>query len=60
MLTAIIDWSLRNRLIVLAAALCFVVVGWFSWQRLNIDAFPDTPLSRCKSIRWRRAWVPWR
>src|SRR5947199_3717498 len=42
MLTAIIDWSLRNRLIVLAAALCFVVVGWFSWQRLNIDAFPDT------------------
>src|SRR5439155_2495958 len=42
MLTAIIDWSLRNRLIVLAGALCFVVVGWFSWQRLNIDAFPDT------------------
>jgi cobalt-zinc-cadmium resistance protein CzcA len=42
MLTAIIDWSLRNRLVVVAGALCFVVLGWFALGQLNIDAFPDT------------------
>jgi cobalt-zinc-cadmium resistance protein CzcA len=42
MLTALIDWSLRNRFIVLAGAACFVVAGLLSLQRLNIDAFPDT------------------
>src|SRR5215472_19198841 len=42
MLNAIIDWSLRNRFAVLAGALCFVIVGGMSLQRLNIDAFPDT------------------
>src|SRR6266849_2332970 len=42
MLTAIIDWSLRNRFIVIVAALGFVVLGCTSWWQLNIDAFPDT------------------
>src|SRR5437899_798485 len=42
MLSALINWSLRNRFLVLVAALGFVVVGWVSLQQLNIDAFPDT------------------
>jgi cobalt-zinc-cadmium resistance protein CzcA len=42
MLNALIAWSLRNRFAVLAGALCFVALGWFSLQHLNIDAFPDT------------------
>src|SRR5260370_37626447 len=42
MLTAIIDWSLRNRFAVLAGALCFLVLGVLALQRLTIDAFPDT------------------
>jgi cobalt-zinc-cadmium resistance protein CzcA len=42
MLTALIDWSLRNRFIVLVAALCAVLLGWMSVRHLNIDAFPDT------------------
>ena len=42
MLTALIDWSLRNRLVVLAGGVCFVVLGLVSVGRLNIDAFPDT------------------
>src|SRR5437868_15521322 len=42
MLTALIDWSLRNRFAVLLAAACFVVLGWFSLRQLNVDAFPDT------------------
>ena len=46
MLTALIDWSLRNRFAVLAGALCFVVLGWLSMQRLAIDAFPDTTPSQ--------------
>jgi cobalt-zinc-cadmium resistance protein CzcA len=42
MLTAVIDWSLRNRFAVLLGAVCFLVLGWFSLRQLNIDAFPDT------------------
>lgn len=42
MLTAIIDWSLRNRFIVVLVTLGFVILGCASWWRLNIDAFPDT------------------
>ena len=42
MLTALIDWSLRNRFVVLLAGLGFVVAGVLALQRLNIDAFPDT------------------
>jgi cobalt-zinc-cadmium resistance protein CzcA len=42
MLNAIIDWSLRNRLVVLAGVASFVALGWVSLQYLNIDAFPDT------------------
>ena len=42
MLNAIIEWSLRNRLIVLAGAMIFVVLGAISLRYLGIDAFPDT------------------
>jgi cobalt-zinc-cadmium resistance protein CzcA len=42
LLTALIDWSLRNRLIVLAGGLGFIVLGLLSLGQLNIDAFPDT------------------
>ena len=42
MLTYLIDWSLRNRFLVLAGAACAVVVGLISVRQLNIDAFPDT------------------
>src|SRR5436309_2785232 len=42
MLTALIDWSLRHRFLVLALGGCFAVFGLFSLAGLNIDAFPDT------------------
>jgi cobalt-zinc-cadmium resistance protein CzcA len=42
MLNAIIDWSLRNRFIVLAGALVFIALGAWSLSQLDIDAFPDT------------------
>src|SRR6185437_344486 len=42
MLNAIIDWSLRNRFIVLAGAVMFIVLGAWSLSQLDIDAFPDT------------------
>ncbi len=38
----IIDFSLRNRLVVLCAVLVVIGVGVYSLQFLNIDAFPDT------------------
>src|SRR5437773_1294830 len=45
MLTALIDWSLRNRVVVLVAALLFVGLGVWALPSLPIDAFPDpTPV----------------
>jgi cobalt-zinc-cadmium resistance protein CzcA len=42
MLTALIDWSLRHRFLVLALGAGFMVFGLLSLAALNIDAFPDT------------------
>ena len=41
-LNRIIDFSLRNRLLVLLGVLAAVVAGGMSLARLDIDAFPDT------------------
>lgn len=42
MLNWIIDFSLRNRLLVILGALAFGVLGVFALRNLDIDAFPDT------------------
>ncbi|MBZ0233069.1 MAG: CusA/CzcA family heavy metal efflux RND transporter [Deltaproteobacteria bacterium] len=42
MLDAIITWSLRHRLVVVAAWLTISVAGVIAYARLPIDAFPDT------------------
>lgn len=42
MLNWLIDFSLRNRAVVLVAVLAMVASGAFSLQFLDVDAFPDT------------------
>src|SRR5436309_14673302 len=42
MLTAIISWSLNNRLLVLLLAAGLAAAGLLALTELNIDAFPDT------------------
>jgi len=42
MLNWLIDFSLRNRAVVLVAVLVVMVAGAFSLQFLDVDAFPDT------------------
>ena len=42
MLNWLIDFSLRHRALVILVALLFAVIGGFSLQQLDIDAFPDT------------------
>ncbi len=42
MLSAIIRWSLENRLIVLVLTGVLVVTGLWSLRKLPVDAFPDT------------------
>ncbi|MCC6733555.1 MAG: efflux RND transporter permease subunit, partial [Candidatus Omnitrophica bacterium] len=42
MLSAIIRWSLENRLVVLVLTLLMVLWGGWSFRNLRIDAFPDT------------------
>lgn len=42
MLNWLIDFSLRNRVMVLVTVLVVIVAGAFSLQYLDVDAFPDT------------------
>ena len=42
MLDTVITWSLRHRLVVVAAWLAVAVAGVIAYARLPIDAFPDT------------------
>ena len=42
MLTAIIDWSLKNRPLVLFAFALLAAGGVWAVRNLPIDAFPDT------------------
>ncbi len=42
MLNWIIDFSLRNRFLVILGAVAFAVVGVLALRNLDIDAFPDT------------------
>ncbi len=42
MLSALIDWSLRHRFVVILAWAGVVVAGLLALRRLPIDAFPDT------------------
>jgi heavy metal efflux system protein len=37
----IIDWLLKNRLLVIGITAALAVAGWLAWRRLPIDAFPD-------------------
>ena len=37
----LIDFALKSRLLVLALGVLVMAAGWFSYQRLPIDAFPD-------------------
>jgi cobalt-zinc-cadmium resistance protein CzcA len=41
LITALVDWSLRNRVIVIAATLLLVALGARAAQRLPVDAVPD-------------------
>ena len=42
MLNALISWSLRHRLLVLALSVVVVIAGVLALRRIDIDAFPDT------------------
>lgn len=42
MLSSIVDWSLKNRLLVVIGALAVVIAGALAFRELPIDAFPDT------------------
>lgn len=41
MITAIIDFSARNRILVLSITAVFVILGFYSLKRIPLDAIPD-------------------
>jgi cobalt-zinc-cadmium resistance protein CzcA len=40
-MNALIDFSLRNRLLVLVVVTLVMIGGWWTYNRLPVDAFPD-------------------
>ncbi len=38
---AVIDWSVRNQLLVIIGAIALIVGGWLSLQQTSLDAIPD-------------------
>ena len=41
MLNALIEWSVKNRLLVTAASLLLVIIGLVVGRRVPVDVFPD-------------------
>ena len=50
MLNRLIQFALAQRLFVLLAAALLAAAGWFAFQRLPIDAFPDVSSTQVKVI----------
>ena len=38
---AVIDWSIRNQLLVIVGAITLIVAGWLAVLRTPLDAIPD-------------------
>ena len=49
MFERIIRFAIEQRWLVLLAVFGMAALGVFSYQRLAIDAVPDSPMSRCRS-----------
>ena len=41
MINKIIDWALNSRVVVLSMALVLAGVGWYAFQNINVEAYPD-------------------
>jgi cobalt-zinc-cadmium resistance protein CzcA len=41
MLDKLITFALQQRVFVLSASLVLVIFGWYAWENLPIEAFPD-------------------
>ena len=41
MIEKLIEYSLRNRLMMIVMAMLVMAAGWWSYERLPVDAFPD-------------------
>ena len=50
MLNFIVEFSLRQRIMVSLAAIVLSILGFFAYQSLPIDAFPDVSSTQVKII----------
>jgi len=58
MIAGIIDWSLRNRLFVLAAAGLLVLWGGYQTTRMPVDVFPDLTAPAVTIVAEARGMAP--
>ena len=60
MITRIIDWSLKNRFLILVGAFFLIVTGIYTLKNTAVDAIPDLsdvqviikPLTQVKHRKW--------
>ena len=50
MIRALMDWALRQRVVVIVAALVLAVGGLFAFGELDIEAYPDPVQPRVEII----------
>ena len=53
---AMVDWAVRNRLLVVLGLIAALIVLVFSLQKLNVDAFPKVRTWTCRPKH--RVWQP--
>ena len=58
LLSAIVDWCLRNRPAVIVAVLGLMLIGWRAAQRLPIDAVPDITTIQVQVVTSAPALAP--
>jgi CzcA family heavy metal efflux pump len=58
MIDALIRWSLRNRLLVLVAAVAFIVLGLLRAREMPVDVFPDLTAPTVTVIAEAHSMVP--
>ena len=54
----IIDYVLRNRLLILVFAIIVMAAGYMSYKQLPIDAFPDVSPNGVRSLLKLKDWPP--
>lgn len=58
MLDKLITFALQQRVFILSASLVLVIFGWYAWENLPIEAFPDVQDVQVQIVTQAAGWAP--